>query len=81
MNLLGKIQKILIEEEITKIDKGFNENIGTISYKIKFIDIARYMESSLSSQVDNPTEGIHKVKYQNYNCFLEYESIKDKYEI
>ena len=34
--------------EIIKIDKYGNETDETISYKIKFIDSARFMESSLS---------------------------------
>ena len=34
--------------EIIKIDKDGNETDETISYKIKFIDSARFMESSLS---------------------------------
>ena len=51
-----------IENEVIKVDKGGNENIKTISYKIKFIDRPRFMASSLSSHVDNIAEGIHKVK-------------------
>ena len=34
--------------EIIKIDKDGNETDETISYKIKLIDSARFMESSLS---------------------------------
>ena len=48
-----------------------------ISYKIKLIDSARFMASSLSNLVDNLTEGIHKIKCKDYNCFLEYDSIDD----
>ena len=33
----------------------------TISYKIKLIDSARFMETLLSNLVDNLTEGIHKI--------------------
>ena len=33
--------------------------------------------SSLSNIVDNLAEGIHKIKCENYHCFLEYESVKD----
>ena len=32
--------------EITKIDKDGNESVPTISYKIEFIDSARFMASS-----------------------------------
>ena len=35
------------------------------------------MGSSLSNLVDNLTERIHKTKCKNYDCFLEYESVKD----
>ena len=35
------------------------------------------MASSLSNLVDNLTERIHKIKCNNCDCFLEYESVKD----
>ena len=47
---------------MTKIDKEGNESVATISYKLKFIDSARFMATSLSSLVDKLKEGIHKVK-------------------
>ena len=34
----------------------------TISYKLKFVDSARFMASSLSNHANNLTEGIHKTK-------------------
>ena len=46
-------------------------------YKIKFIDGARFMASSLLNLVDNFAEGIHKIKCKYCDCFLEYESAKD----
>ena len=63
-----------IEKEITKIDRNVNESIITISYKIKFIDSARFMAASLSDLVDSLTEEIHKIKCKDCDCFLEYES-------
>ena len=37
------------------------------------------MASSLSTLVDdNLAEGIHKIKWKDSYCFLEYESVKDK---
>ena len=66
----------ITEEEVTKIDKDGNESVAAISYKIKFIDSARFMASSLSNLVDNLAEGIHKTKCNDCNCFLEYEGVK-----
>ena len=54
-----------------------NESIATVSNKIKFIDRARIMASSLSNLVDNIAEGIHQIKCKDYDYFLEYESVKD----
>ena len=50
---------IPIEKEVTKIDKDGNESVVTISYKIKLIDSARFMATSLSNLVDSLKEGIH----------------------
>ena len=35
---------MLIEKEITQVDKDCNEDIVTISYEIKFIYSARFMD-------------------------------------
>ena len=35
------------------------------------------MEGLLSNLLDNLTEGIHKIKRKDCDCFLEYESAKD----
>ena len=66
-----------IKKEIKEIDKGGNESVVTISYKIKFIDSARFMTTSLSNLVDNLAEGINKIKCKDCDCFLEYENVKD----
>ena len=66
-----------IEKEVTKIDKDGNESVVTISYKIKFINSARFMATSLSNLTDNIAEGIHKIKCKDFDCFLEYEIVKD----
>ena len=52
----------------------------TISNRMQFIDIARFMASSLSNLVNNPAEEINKTifKYGNYNkkcktCRIKYK--------
>ena len=35
------------------------------------------MASSFSNLVDNLTEGIHKIRSKNCDCFLQYQSFKD----
>ena len=47
------------------MDKDGNEIVVTISYKIKFINSARFMATSLSNLVDNLTVRIHKIKYKD----------------
>ena len=44
---------VLIEKQIIKTDKHDNENVVSTSYKVKFIDCARFMATSLSNLVDN----------------------------
>ena len=68
---------IPIEKEVIKIDKDGNESVVTISYEAKLIDSERFISTSLSNLVDNVTEGIHKIKCKDCDCFLEYESVKD----
>ena len=76
---LIKVQNFFLSnrKEVIKIDKDGNESVVTISYKIKFIDSARFMASSLSSLVDNLAKEIYKIKCKDCDCFLEYESVKD----
>ena len=66
---------ISIKKKITKNDKDNNESVVNISYKIKLIDSTRFMASSWSNLVDNLAEGIHKIKYKDCDCFLEYENV------
>ena len=72
-----KTFSIPIEKEVIKIDKDGNKRVIIICYKIKFIDSARFIATSLSNLVDNLTEGIHKIQCRDYDCFLEHESVKD----
>ena len=66
-----------LEKEIRKVDKDGNDSVATISYKIKFIDSTKFMVNSLSNVVVNLAERVHKIECKNYDCFLEYESVKD----
>ena len=65
-----------VEKEIIKIDKAGNESVVNISDKRKFIDIARFMATSLSNLVNNLEEEIHKIKCKDCDFFLEYETVK-----
>ena len=65
-----KTYSIPIKKEITKINKDGNESAVTVTYKIKCINIARFMATSLSNLVDNLTEGIRKIKCKDCDCFL-----------
>ena len=47
-----------------RIDKKGKEIIKTISYRLQFIDSARFMASSLSNLVNKITERIHKRKFK-----------------
>ena len=66
-----------IKKEVKNIYNDGNESVVTISYKIKFIDSARFMASSLLNLFDNLAEGIHKIKCKDCDCLLEYESVND----
>ena len=44
-----KIFSIPLEKEVTEIVKNDNESVVTITFKIKFIDSARFMATSLSN--------------------------------
>ena len=54
------------------------KNTKTISYKLKFIDNARFMASSLSNLVNYLAEGIDKIerKYRHGNKKCERFGIK-----
>ena len=67
-----------IKKEITKIDKDVNDKIRKISYKIKFIDNFRFMSSSLSSLVDNLSEGLQSDKCTDCKSCLDYMTTKDE---
>ena len=54
---------VLIEKEVTRIDKNVEEINENISYILQFIDGTRFMASSLSNLVNNFSEGIHRIKW------------------
>ena len=37
------------------------------------------VQDSLSNLADNLPEGIHKIKLNDCDCFLEYESVKENF--
>ena len=76
----GKKISDLIERKIKKVNKDSNEHIITISFKIKFIDSARFMERSLTNLVDNFAEEIDEFKCKDCNCFLEYPKFQGKFD-
>ena len=51
-----------IEKEVTNSDKDGNESVASISYKLKFINSARFMATSLANFVDNLAKGIYNIK-------------------
>ena len=53
------------------------DNGKTTSHKLKFIDSCRFMSSSLSSLVDNLSEGLHNKKCGKCKFCLKYISIED----
>ena len=53
---------VSIGKEVTKINKNGEEITKNISYRLQFIDSARFIASSLSNLVNNLTERIHKIK-------------------
>ena len=67
-----------IKKEITKKGKDANDKITKISYKIKFIDSFRFMSNSLSSLVDNLSEGVHSDKCVGCKSYLDYVTTKDE---
>ena len=51
-----------IIKEVTRIDKDGEETTKDISFKLQFIDRARFMTNSLSNLVSNLSEGIRRIK-------------------
>ena len=69
-SLSSTFSKNLLEKEL--------ENGKAVAYKIKFIDILRFMSSSLSHLADNLGKGIHNNKCKGCKFHFEYIKGKDK---
>ena len=54
--------KVRTEKEVTRIHSNGEEITKNVSYRLKFIDKARFMASSLSNLVNNLSGGIHNIK-------------------
>ena len=67
-----------IKKEITEIYKDGNDNIMKTSYKLKFTNSFRFMSNSLSSLVDNLSEGLHSDKCTDCKTCLDYMKTKDE---
>ena len=78
---LIKVQNFFLSnrKEVIKIDKDGNESVVTISYKIKFIDSARFTTTSLTNLVDNLTQKeFTKLNVKIMITFLNVEKLKKK---
>ena len=56
-------------KNVTKINKDGNEGVLNISQKIKFIDSARFMITSLSNLDDNLNKRVHKIECKECDFF------------
>ena len=56
-------------KNVTKIDKDGNEGVLNISQKIKFIDSARFMITSLSNLDDNLSKRVNKIECKDCDFF------------
>ena len=57
--------------------KNEHDNDKTITYKIKLVDICRFMPSKLSNLVDNLSE----INYKNCKTCIERKDIKSECEV
>ena len=53
---------VSITSELKRIGKNEEIKTKTISYKLQFVDIARFIASSLYNLVGNLAEEIHKIE-------------------
>ena len=87
LNVLGEDKEkyksfpVQIKKQTTKIDKDGSESVVNITYRIKFIDSARFKKSSISNadNANNLAERVHKIKCKDRIYFLEYECVNDSF--
>ena len=66
---------------MTRVDKNGEEVTKTISYRLQFVDRARFMASSLTISVDNLSEEIYKIKCTNVKkAFLDTQTLNMVYQ-
>ena len=68
-------------EKIIRINKNREEITKNISYRLQFLDSARFMASSLSNFVNNCSERIHKIKCKYGHDDKKYELYIKTYRI
>ena len=61
--------------KIIKIDEDGNNKTVNTPYKLKFMDSFRFMSTSLSSLVDNLSDGLHSNKCTNCKSSLDYMKV------
>ena len=69
-----------IEKGVTSIDKNGQEITKYISYRLQFIDAARFMTRSLWNIVNNHLDKIDEIKCKNGHDDKKYEIYKIEYE-
>ena len=72
---------VFITKEVKRIGKNGEETAKTISYKLQFIDSAKFMANSLSDLADKFARGINikiKCKYGHGNKKYEMFGVKYK---
>ena len=69
-----------IEKWVTSIDKNGQEIMKYISYRLQYIDPARFMASSLWNIANNLLDKIDKIKCKNGHDDKKYEIYKIEYE-
>ena len=67
-----------VKKKITKKDKNANDKITKISYRVKFIDIYRFMSTSLSNLVSKLPDRLHNDRCIDCKSCRDYMKTKDE---